>query len=82
MWELVITGTISRYSRIFILKRLYLSNHGSYELESWHEYSSTILTRNSEPLPLPVWAGRASVFENRRFMPLFGGSPLVIGGLL
>jgi hypothetical protein len=29
--------------RNFVLKRLYLWNHSSYEPETWHEYSSMIL---------------------------------------
>ena len=82
-------GTISRISRIFILKRLYLWNHSSYELETWQEYSFIILlytlAANCEPRPFPMWAGRARAliaFENRRFMPRFGGSLLGTGGLL
>ena len=45
----------------------------------------TTLAANCWPRPLPVWAGRAAAliaFENRRFMPLFGGSPLGTEGLL
>ena len=40
---------------------------------------------NREPHPHPVWAGRAAAsisFENRRFIPHFGGSPFGTGGLL
>ena len=43
MWQDLRKGTISRYSRTFILKRLYLCNHSSYELQTWHEHSSIIL---------------------------------------
>ena len=43
LWQDLRKGTISRYSRIFILKRLYLRNHSSYELQTWHKYSSIIL---------------------------------------
>ena len=47
----------------------------------------TTLTAICEPRLLPVWSGRAHAsiaFEKRRFMPLFGGSPLGTGllGLL
>ena len=47
--------------------------------------SYSTLAANSEPRPLPVWAGRALAsiaFEKRRFMALFGGSPLGTGGVL
>ena len=43
MWPNLRTGGISRISWIFILKRLYLWNHTSYELQTWHEYCSIIL---------------------------------------
>ena len=36
-------GVTSRISRILVLKSLYLWNHSSYELQTWHEYSSIIL---------------------------------------
>ena len=35
-------GTTLRISRIFILESLYLWNHSSYELQTWHEYSYII----------------------------------------
>ena len=48
--------------------------------------SSSYYTRcKSQPCSLPVWAGWAPasiVFENHRFMPLFGSSLLGTGGLL
>ena len=46
-------GTTSRYSRIFILKRLYLWSHSSYELELWYEYCSIILL-HSQGIPSPA----------------------------
>ena len=54
------------------------------EGEPGDEANPATLARNSEPRPLPVWAGRASAsiaFENHRFMPHFGGSPFETGGL-
>ena len=87
MWQDLRKGTISRYSRIFILKRLYLWNHSSYELQTWHEYSSIILLHSLQIAdPAHFRCGRSArasiAFENRRFMPHFGGSPLGTGGLL
>ena len=40
MWAKGITSCISR---ILVLKHLYLWNHNSYELQTWHENSSIIL---------------------------------------
>ena len=79
--------SISRISRILILKRLYLWNHSSYELQTWHEYSFIVLL-HSLPMTSPAHfrcgqGERASIaFENRCFMPCFGGSLLGTGGLL
>ena len=59
-------GTTSRIFRIFILKRLYLWNHSSYELQTWHEYSSIILLYSlGIPSPAPSGVGGASVRVNR-----------------
>ena len=69
-------GTIPRYFRIFILKRFYLRNHSSSELEAWHKYSSIIQLhslRIASHAHFLCGRGRACMliaFENRRFMPL------------
>jgi hypothetical protein len=65
----------SCYSRIFILKRLYLRNHSSYELETWYKRILLHL----------LWIPSHAHFlcsKNRRFTPVFGASSLGIGGLL
>ena len=47
-------GTISHISRIFILKHLYLWNHSSYELQTWHEYSFIILLHSLQIASPPI----------------------------
>ena len=52
-------GTTSRISQIFILKRLYLWNHSSYELQTWHEYSYIILLHSLQiASPAHIRCGR------------------------
>ena len=52
-------GTTLRIFRIFILKRLYLWNHSSYELQTWHEYSYIILLHSLQiASPAHIRCGR------------------------
>ena len=51
----------------------------------WFSHHPATLAWSSVPYLLLVWAGQAHksiTFENRRFMPHFGGSPFSRGGLL
>ena len=68
----------------FGFKTLISRSHSSYELQTWYEYSYIILLHYTR-CKSQVWVGRAAAsiaFENRRFMPLVGSSPLGTGGLL
>ena len=65
MWQDMRKGTTSRIFRIIVLKRLYLWNHSSYELQIWHEYSYIILLHSQLRAPPTSGVGGASKRINR-----------------
>ena len=69
-------GITSHIFQILALKRLYLWNHSSYELQTLHEYSLMILLHVLPAIrelhPFSVWVGR--VCTSIAFDTLFGSS--------
>ena len=64
---------------------LHINNISLFKLGTNILHHANILATNSEPRPLPIWAGQASasfMFGKCHFMPLYGSSPLRIGGSL
>ena len=72
------------FKRLYMHMYMYLWNHSSYELQTWHEYSSIILLHSLQIAgPAHFRCGQAGdCISHVRKTPLFGSSLLGTGSLL